>query len=229
MSRGKFIAAADRSNGERARLSRDRVLETALRIADRDGLETLSMRNLAAELGVKAMSLYNHVANKDAIIDGIVDRVVTEIELPPRSTDWKEAMRRRAHSAHRVLLRHRWATGAIVSRVNAGPGMLRYVDATVGCLHDAGFSYEMADHIWNAMDSYIYGFTLQELNFPFRPDEHASAAREFLPQIAPGEYPDFVALARLVAEEKHTGVHDFAFGLNLILDGLERHRGGSPQ
>lgn len=225
MSRGTFIGAADTSDGVRGRLSTDRVLETALRIADRDGLETLSMRNLAAELGVKAMSLYNHVANKDAIIDGIVDWVVTEIELPPRSTDWKTAMRRRAHSAHRVLLQHRWATGAIVSRVNAGPGMLRYVDATVGCLYDAGFSYEMADHIWNAMDSHIYGFTLQELNFPFQPDEHAGTAREFLPQIPSGEYPDFVALARLVAEGKHAGVHDFAFGLNLILDGLERYRG----
>src|SRR6056297_3581786 len=99
MSRGTFIAATDASDGERGRLSTDRVLETALRIADRDGLEALSMRTLAAELGVKAMSLYNHVANKDAIIDGIVDRVVAEIELPPHSTEWKEAMRRRAHSA----------------------------------------------------------------------------------------------------------------------------------
>ena len=183
------------------------------------------MRKLAESLGVGAMSLYNHVANKDEILDGIVDLVVGEIELPDTHAHWKEAMRRRAASAHEVLLRHRWATMALVSRVNAGPAMLRYVDATLGCLRKAGFSYETADHAWNAMDSHIYGYTLQELHFPFRPPQYSGAARDFLGLIPVQDYPYFSELARLVIEKRHSGVHELAFGLELILDGLEKHLG----
>lgn len=182
------------------------------------------MRKLAEKLGVQAMSLYNHVANKDEILDGIVDRVVSEIELPRIRDDWKVAMRRRAMSAHEVLLRHPWSTLALVSRVNAGPAMLRYVDATLGCLREAGFSFELADRAWNAMDSHIYGYTLQELNFPFEPTQYPEAARHYLATIPAHEYPYFNKLARLVIDGRHSGIHDFAFGLDLILDGLERHR-----
>jgi AcrR family transcriptional regulator len=141
------------------------------------GLAALSMRKLAQALGVKAMSLYNHVANKDDIIDGMVELVVAEIALPSLTVDWPTAMRQRATSAHAVLLRHPWATMALMSRVNVGPAMLRYIDATLGCLVEAGFSYPLADYAWNAIDSHIYGFTLQALNFPFEADEYAKRPR----------------------------------------------------
>ena len=204
-------------------LSRARILSAALRRADKGGVESLSMRKLAEALGVRAMSLYNHVANKDEILDGIVDLVIGEIELPDIHAHWKEAMRRRAASAHDVLLRHPWSTVALVSRVNAGPAMLRYVDATIGCLREAGFSYEIADHAWNAMDSHIYGYTLQELHFAFKPPQYSKAARDYLALIPVQDYPYFSELARLVIEKRHSGVHDLAFGLELILDGLEKH------
>ena len=170
-------------------LSRERILHTALRLADERGLESLSMRKLSQELSVKAMSLYNYVTNKDDLLDGIVDRVVSEIELPSLETDWQIAMRRRATSAHAVLLRHPWATMAIVSRVNIGSAMLHYVDATLGCLREAGFSVEMADHAWNAIDNHIYGFTLQELNFTFEAAEYSTVAENYLSHIPVEQYP----------------------------------------
>jgi AcrR family transcriptional regulator len=202
-------------------LSRERVLLAALRLADAEGLEALSMRNLAQELGVKAMSLYNHIKNKDDLIDGIVDIVVGEIEVPDFKLDWKTAMRRRAISAHEVLLRHPWATMPIVSRINVGSAMLRYVDTTLGCLHEAGFSLEMADHIWNAMDSHIYGFTLQELNFPVEAENYSEVAKEGLPLISAEQYPYMNDLTHEVIERRYDGLHDFEFGLDLILNGLE--------
>jgi AcrR family transcriptional regulator len=205
-------------------LSRDRVLGAALRLADEGGIESLSMRKLAQDLGVKAMSLYNHVANKDDIIDGIVDIVVSEIEVPVPGTDWKTAMRRRAISAHTALLRHSWATMPIVSRVNVGPAMLRYVDATLGCLYEAGFSLEMADRAWNAIDSHIYGFTLQELNFPFEAAEYSEAAKNSLSLIPADKYPYLNQLTHYVMDGRYDGLHDFEFGLELILDGLDRVR-----
>ena len=141
----------------RAPLSKERVLQAAIRLADKIGIASLSMRRLGQELGVEAMSLYKHVANKDDVLDGIVDIVASEIELPSIGGDWKKSMRRRASSAHEILLRHPWATMLIVSRANVGPAMLRYVDATIGCLREAGFSYVMADHAWNAIDSQSTG------------------------------------------------------------------------
>lgn len=180
------------------------------------------MRKLAQALDVKAMSLYNHVASRDDLIDGIVERVVSEIEVPKLGADWKTAMRRRAVSAHGVLLRHPWATMLLVSRVNAGPAMLRYVDSTLGCLKEAGFSFEMADHVWNAIDSHIYGFTLQELNFPFAAADYSDVAAGFLPQIPVEQYPYMNKLTQHVIQGDYDGLHDFEFGLDLILDGLDR-------
>jgi len=211
----------------RTPLSRERVLLAAVALADEIGIESLSMRRLGEELGVEAMSLYKHTANKDDILDGIVDLVASEIELPAIGGDWKMAMRRRATSAHEVLLRHPWATMLIVSRPNVGPAMLRYVDATIGCLREAGFSYRMADHAWNAVDNHVYGFTLQKLNFPFQPEEYARAAKAFLPQIPPDRYPYLNGLSQEVIGGRHDGLHDFQFGLELILDGLERVLGAS--
>ncbi|MEO1210599.1 MAG: TetR/AcrR family transcriptional regulator [Cyanobacteria bacterium J06638_20] len=205
-------------------LSRERILRAALRLADEGGVEALSMRKLAQALGVKAMSLYNHVANKDDILDGIVDEVVGEIAIPALGADWKAAMRRRAISAHGVLRRHPWATIALVSRVNVGPAMLRYVNATLGCLVEAGFSYTMADHAWNAIDNHIYGFTLQALNFPFEAHEYAEQAANFVAQIPAAQYPYLNRLTHQVMAGEYTGIHDFEFGLELILDGLDRLR-----
>lgn len=207
-----------------ARLNRQRVLQAALSMADKKGIESLSMRNLAQELGVKAMSLYNHVANKDDMLDGLVEMVVSEIEVPRLGSDWKLAMWRRATSAHEVLLRHPWATLAIMSRANIGPVMLRYVDSTLGCLREAGFSYEMADHAWNAIDSHIYGFTLQKLNFPFEAAEYSEVAKNALSLIPADHYPYLNRLSHQIIDGHYDGLHNFEFGLELILNGLDRFR-----
>ncbi len=223
------IAVATKKPGRRTPLSRERVLTTALRLADRRGIDALSMRNVAYALRVEAMSLYNHVKNKDEILDGIVDLVAAEIALPTIDADWRAAMRRRAISAHEVLVRHPWATMLIVSRANVGPAMLRYVDATIGCLRAAGFSLPLADHAWNAIDSYVYGFTLQKLNFPFEPEEYAEVAAAYLPSLSATEFPNLHALTVLVSERRHAGTHDLELGLDLLLDGLERLRAAQPR
>lgn len=208
----------------RGALNRDRVLRAAVALADELGIGALSMRALGQRLGVEAMSLYKHVTNKDDVLDGIVDRVAAEIELPSHEGPWRVEMRRRAISAHRVLLKHPWATMLIVSRANVGPAMLRYVDTTIGCLVNAGFSYALADHAWNALDSYTYGFTLQKLNFPFAPDEYAEVAKAYLPQIPKEEFPHLYGMSLQIIEGQHDGLHDIDLGLELLLDGLERLR-----
>ncbi len=214
----------ERGAAGRAPLTRDVVLGAAVRFADERGIEALSMRKLAETLGVEAMSLYNHVANKDDVLDGMVEIVVGEIDVPAIGADWKAAMRQRAISAYEMLLRHPWASMLMVSRINVGPAMLRYIDATIGCLRQAGFSYAMADHAWNAVDSHIYGFTLLKLNFPLVPSEYAEAAKHFLPNLPADRYPYMRTLTLEVIDGSHTGLHDFEFGLELILDGLERLR-----
>ena len=220
---------ARRSPGRRAPLDRATVLRAALRMADKDGLESLSMRRLAQTLKVEAMSLYNHVASKDDILDGLVELVVGEIDVPAIGGAWKAAMRRRATSAHTVLMRHPWATMLLVSRINVGPNMRRYVDATIGCLREAGFSYPMADHAWNALDAYLYGFTLQKLNFPFEPSEYAPAAKQFLPMIPVEQFPYFNGLSQEIIAGRHDGLHQLELGLDLLLDGLEKMREAGAQ
>lgn len=211
----------------RTPLSPEKVLRAALRMADRGGIESLSMRKLAQSLKVEAMSLYNHVANKEDILDGLVELVASEIDVPSIGGDWRAAMRQRATSAHAVLMRHPWATMLFVSRVNIGPNMLRYVDATIGCLREAGFSYPMADHAWNALDAYIYGFTLQKLNFPLDPSEYGPAAKEFLHLIPVEQFPYLNGMSQEVIAGRHDGMHQLEIGLDLILDGLERMRAES--
>ena len=215
------IAKRKKTKQRRAPLSKERVLQTAVALADKIGIAALSMRRLGQELGVEAMSLYKHVANKDDILAGIVDLVVREIDAPAIGGDWKAAMRRRATSAHAVLMRHPWATMLLVSRANVGPAMLRYVDATIGCLRAAGFSYAMADQAWNALDSHVYGFTLQKLNFPFQLEEYAAAAKGFLPQLPAGQYPYLRGMSEQIISGHYDGLHDFEFGLELLLAGLE--------
>jgi AcrR family transcriptional regulator len=206
--------------GRRLPLSRERVLRAAIALADQSGIESLTMRKLGQELGVEAMSLYNHVANKDDILDGIVDLVLGDIEVPPTGTEWKTAMRQRAISAHEVLLAHPWAALQIMSHFNIGPGMTRYLDATLGRLREGGFSIEGALDAWHTLDSHIYGFTLQELSLPFEADEAPQVSADVLGQLSPDKYPHVVEIITHVMTSGR--VEDFEFGLDLILDGLER-------
>lgn len=211
-------------SARRAPLSRDRILRAAIKLADRHGLDALSMRKLAATLKVEAMSLYNHVANKDELLDGMVDVVFGEITRPTLGGDWKAAMRARATSALAVMTAHPWAPLLIVSRISIGPNRLGYIDATLATLREAGFSWFVTDRAWNAMDNYIYGFAMQQQHFPVDPDEYASAAAAFLPMLPADVYPYMHELSARVADGSHDGTLDFAFGLELILDGLERLR-----
>ena len=205
-------------------LTRDRVLATAVALADEGGIASLSMRKLAQELGVVPMALYKHVAAKDDMLDGMVDVVFGEIDLPPRDVEWKAAMRRRAISARAALSRHRWAIGLTESRTKPGPTNLRHHDSVIGCLREAGFSTEMALHAYSALDSYIYGFALQEQQLPFEKSEDVGELAEgMLRRFAPGEYPYLAeAIAEHVDKPGWDYGDEFEFGLDLILDGLER-------
>jgi len=214
-----MLTETDSNAERRVPLSRERVLRAAVALADRSGIESLTMRRLGQELGVEAMSLYNHVANKDDILDGIVDLVLSDIDVPPTGTDWKTAMRQRAISAHAVLLAHPWAAMLIMSRFNIGPGMTRYLDATLGRLREGGFSIEGALDAWHTLDSHLYGFTLQQLNLPFGVEETQVSA-DVLGQLPADEFPHVV---EVITEIMRSGrEEDFEFGLDLILDGLER-------
>jgi AcrR family transcriptional regulator len=208
----------------RSPLSPERIVRAAIKLADKQGLEALSMRKLATTLKVEAMSLYNHVASKDELLDGMVNEIVGEITLPERGGDWKCAMRARAVSALAVMTAHPWAPMLIVSRINVGPNMLRYIDATLGALRDAGFSWHDADRAWNTMDNHIYAFALQQQNFPVNPDEYASAAASYLPMLPADLYPYMHEMTARVADGSHDGTLDFGFGLEVVLDGLERRR-----
>lgn len=221
-SKPKSPAKSGARGKPRTPLTKERVFQSAISFADEFGIEALSMRKLGDLLGVEAMSLYKHVANKDGILDGIVDIVASEIEVPTVGGDWKSSMRRRAISAHTVLMRHPWATKLIVSRANVGPSMLRYVDATIGCLRKAGFSVALADRAWNTLDSYVYGYTLWKLNFPFEPSEYASLAKDFLPMIPELKFPHLHEMSRHIIDGHHDGMHELEFGLDLLLDGLEK-------
>jgi AcrR family transcriptional regulator len=204
-------------------LTRERVLQAAVALADESGSESLSMRRLGEAVGVEAMSLYNHVANKEDLLDGMIDVVFGEIDLPSRGEHWKTAMRQRAISARRVLSRHGWAIGFMESRSSPGPATLRHHDAVIGCLRDAGFSIELAAHAFSVLDSYIYGFALQERSLPFHtPEETAELAHDIFSAIPADEYPHLAELtARHVLQPGYDYGDEFEYGLDLILDGLE--------
>lgn len=170
------------------------------------------------------MSLYNHVANKEDVLSGMVDMVIAEIAIPAEGTDWCAALRERSISARAVLLRHKWAALLIVSRINVGPAMLRYIDATLGCMLRVGFTPKQADYAWNVIDSHIYGYTLQEMHFPLKTEDYAKAASQFLHMLPAEQFPHMRALAEIVIDGDYDGLHDFTFGLDLILEGLERLR-----
>jgi AcrR family transcriptional regulator len=225
---------ATRSTGARTPripLSRERVLHAAVAIADGNGLDALSMRKLGEAVGVEAMSLYRHVANKVDLLDGMIDVVFGEIEVPSGADGWRTAMRQRAISVRRALSRHRWAIGLMESRSSPGPATLRHHDTVIGVLRGAGFSPELTAHAYSVLDSYIYGFALQERSLPFdSPEETAEMAQAFLAQFPADVYPH---LAELTTEHVLRPGYDygdeFEFGLDLILDGLERSRNGAGQ
>jgi AcrR family transcriptional regulator len=211
--------------GARARLSRDRVLRAAVTFADENGVATLSMRKLGETLGVEAMSLYNHVANKDELLDGMVDVVFGEIDLPPGDVDWKLAMRQRAISAREALGHHHWAIGLMESRTTPGPATLRHQDAVLGCLRDAGFSIELTAHAHAVLDSYIYGFALQEASLPF---DTSGTAPDTSQSLSADAYPHLAELAvEHALQPGYDHGNEFEIGLDLILDGLERAAGTS--
>jgi AcrR family transcriptional regulator len=212
------------SDAPRAPLTRARVLAAAVAFADEHGIQALTMRKLGAAVGVEAMSLYNHVANKSDVLDGMVDAVFSEIELPAPGTDWKSAMRRRAISAREALARHPWSTSLMQSRTSPGAATLRHHDSVIGSLREGGFSIEMTAHAFSALDSYIYGFALQEASMPFDTvEESAAVAEAMFAQMPVDEYPHLTELSvEIVMQPGYDYGAEFEFGLDLVLDGLER-------
>ncbi|HET8755494.1 MAG TPA: TetR/AcrR family transcriptional regulator [Solirubrobacteraceae bacterium] len=212
----------------RGTLSRERVLETAVALADRHGLEWLSMRKLAEEIGVAAMTLYYYVPNKTELIDGMIDLVFGEIEPPALDVDWRTAMRRRAVSTRAALSRHRWAVGQMEGRTTHGPANLRLHDACLGCLRAAGFSLAMTVHAYSVQDAYIYGFALQETDMsPETADDFAAEAQRQMDAYEEilADYPNLVeVVGGHVATAGYDYESEFLFGLDLILEGLERLR-----
>jgi AcrR family transcriptional regulator len=215
----------DRAPAERrVPLSRDRVLRAAVAVADEGGLETLTMRTLGQQLGVGPMALYRHVANKDDLIDAMVDVVFSEVDVPVAGEDWKTAMRERAVSLRDALSRHRWAIGLMESRTNPGPANLRHHDAVIGNLRAAGFDMAMAAHAYALLDAYIYGFALTKMNLPFEStDDIVELSQTMLQPFPLNAYPD---LAAFITEHAMKPGYDFAdefeYGLDLILHGIER-------
>jgi AcrR family transcriptional regulator len=215
------------TNTGRTRLSRPLVLQTAVALADEDGFDGFSMRRLAQQLGVVPMALYKHVANKDELLDGMVDVVFGEIESPSIDDDWRAAMRRRAISTRDALKRHSWAIGLMETR-NPGPANLQNHNAVMGCLREAGFSFQNAIHAYSVQDAYIYGFALQEKTLGFHTPSDAGAAAQRRAR-AIGALDDYRYLAEIATKLPESGYDsalEFAWGLDLILDALDHHRRG---
>jgi AcrR family transcriptional regulator len=205
----------------RQRLSRERVLQAAIAHADAGGLEALTMRQLAEMLDVAPMALYRHVANKDDLIDAMIDVVFGEIGLPSGGADWKIAMRERALSLCDVLARHHWAVGLMESRRSPGPANLRHHDAVIGKLRAAGFDIPMAAHAYALLDSYIYGFALTKMNLPFDPVGVADVAQTMLEPFPANEYPNLLEfITEHAMKPGYDYGNEFEYGLDLILDGL---------
>lgn len=207
---------------KRTRLTAGRVLSGALELADDIGIADLTIRRLADALGVKPMTIYHYVPNKEAIIDGMVDLVFSEIEDPDPALDWKPAMRRRCESARVVLARHPWAVAYMESRTSPGPATLSHHDAVLGCLR-RGMSLEMTAHAYALLDAFVYGFALQEASLPATGgDDMAELADSILDQFPPGKYPNLVEFtADHALQPDYDFKKEFSFGLDLVLDGLE--------
>ena len=214
----------DHETSEREPLSRERVLASAIAVADAAGVRALTIRSLAADLGVTPMSVYHYFANKSEILDGIVDLVFSEIDLPPGNGDWRSEIRRRAHSARRVLGQHPWVIVLLESRKTPGPATLRHHDAMIGTLRAAGFSVEMTAHAYALLDSYVYGFALQQAALPFDgPETVADVADPMMQQFPADAYPHLVEMAtEYILQPGYDFANEFAVGLDIILDALNR-------
>jgi AcrR family transcriptional regulator len=210
----------------RRRLNRERVLGAAIAHADTSGLDALTMRSLAEMLEVAPMALYRHVANKEDLIDAMVDVVFSEIGVPSGGGDWKTSMRRRAIAIRDALSRHPWAVGLMESRRTPGPANLRHHDAVIGRLRAAGFDVEMAAHAYSLLDSYIYGFALTKLNLPFEiAEDVGEVAQTMLEPFPANAYPNLVEfLSEHVLQPGYDYGDEFEYGLDVILDGLDRVR-----
>jgi AcrR family transcriptional regulator len=216
----------------RAPLSRDVVLRAAVRVADNAGIETLSMRNLAQELGVVPMALYKHVANKEQLLDGMVDLIVSEIEPPTGGPGWKDSVRQQVLSARRSLLRHRWACQVIESRTHATPVVLDYMNTVIGMFRAGGLSVDLTHHVMHALGSRMWGFTQRVFPTPPPPADPTARAAMFSQLLAP--YPHIIEIATAAAHEDEPEVgpgcdeqFEFEFALDVLLDGFERlHRQG---
>jgi AcrR family transcriptional regulator len=221
-----MIAKATGRGESRDALNRERVVRAAMDLADENGIGSVTMRELGRALGVKAASLYNHVSGKDDVLNGMADLAAAKIELPSSDIDWKDAMRRRAVSARGVFLRHRWAAGLMDSREWSGPYSLIYADRVLGALIQAGFSPMIASWAFIGLDSYIYGFERQRSNFSQADDvDTIEVAQEVLAAIPQGAYPSLAAVAMEYADKPYDEDAAFEFGLDLIIDGLERRLG----
>jgi len=208
----------------RPRLSRELVLRGAVAVADAGGIGALTMRSLADALEVKPMSIYHHVANKDEVLDGIVDIVFSEIDLPSIGGDWHTEMRRRAASAREAMRRHPWAIGLVETRTSPGPATLKHHDAVIGTLRAAGFSVEMTAHAYAVIDAYVYGFALSEATLPVNgPEPLAEVAERMMSHYASGDYPHLAEFSvEHVMKPGYDYGAEFEFGLDLVLDGLAR-------
>lgn len=219
----QLMQKAGDGSRERPGLSRDKVLQKALELADKEGIAALSIRSLAGAMGTKPMTLYYYVANKDQILDGLVDLVFAEITTPEPGRGWKEQMRRRAHSAREVLRRHPWAVGLLESRKAPGPATLKHHEATLATLRAGGFTVQQTARAYSLLDSYIYGFALQESALPIAGGKAmAEVAGPIMERFATGEYPHLVEIAtQVVMQPGYNYGDEFTHGLELILDALE--------
>ncbi len=210
----------------RVPVTRERALQAAVELADRDGIESLSMRNLARALGIEAMSLYHHVKSKDDILDGMVDLVFGEIVLPSADEAWKSGMLKRAESTRQTLARHPWAIALMDSRTTPGVRTLTHQDAVIGFLRGAGFSFAMAAHALSLLDSYVRGFAMQEASLPLDSAGSIADSTEGIleqPQMRANAFPHLAEMAsKVILKPGYAYRNEFPFGLELILDGLER-------
>jgi AcrR family transcriptional regulator len=208
----------------RPALTPERIVDAAVRVADRSGIGHVSMRTVGKELGVEAMSLYHHISGKAALLDGLADWVFTQIELPRAATPWRQAMIERAGSARRAFARHPWSLGLIESRRSPGPALLRHHDAVLASLRSNGFSVTLASHAFSAIDAYVYGFVLTELNLPIEAGESVEQFVDTISELLPAEqYPYLVEMiTSQVVGTDYRYADEFEFGLALILDSLER-------
>ena len=224
-----MTSATTKDDPPHERLTATRVLAGAIDLADRTGIEQFTIRKLAAELDVKPMTIYHHVAGKDAIIDGMVDIVFSEIDLPPAGAHWKAAIRQRCISMRDVLTMHQWAAPLMESRTSPGPATLKHHDSVLGCFRRGGLSVEMTAHAYAIVDSYVYGFALQEANLPFNGGEDiAQLAGAILEGLPMDEFPHLFELtAEHVLQPGYAFGNSFEFGLDLLLAGLQAASDGS--